>query len=364
MHKNKINILFICPYPIGQSPSQRFRFEQYFHSLQIHGFLLEVRPFLTLSAWQILYERGNLLRKVTGVLRGFIDRLITIPSVWNFDFVFIHREATPIGPPWFEWVISKVLQKKIIYDFDDAIWLPTISEENKLISKLKWHSKVKSICKWSHVVSCGNKYLYDYAKQFSANVVLNPTTIDSDNLHNPALYAQGLKSNKLTIGWTGSHSTLKYLDLILPALQSIEKKFSDQLRFVIIADKKPSFVLSSLHFVKWSKETEIQDLLQFDIGLMPLPDDVWAKGKCGFKALQYLALEIPTLASPVGVNCAIIDNGINGFLCGSLGQWVENTEKLINDIELRKKMGIHGREKIKNHYSVASNLFNFLSIFE
>lgn len=364
MRKNKISILFICPYPTGQSPSQRFRFEQYFDALQDIGFHLEVRPFLTLSGWQILYERGKLIRKVISVLRGFIHRLIAIPSVCNFDFIFIHREATPIGPPWFEWIVSKVLQRKIIYDFDDAIWLPAISDENKLVSKLKYNSKVKAICKWSHAVSCGNTYLLEFAKQFNVNTILNPTTIDSDNLHNPTLYIEKAKSNKITIGWTGTHSTLKYINLILPAVQSMEKMFPNQLQFVIIADKKPSFVLTSLRFVSWSKETEIPDLLQFDIGLMPLTDDAWTRGKCGFKALQYLALGIPTLASPVGVNCDIIDDGIDGFLCSSLTEWEENMEKLIRDIELRNRMGKLGREKVEKHYSVASNLSNFLSLFE
>ena len=120
----------------------------------------------------------------------------------------------------------------------------------------------------------------------------------------------------------------------------------------------------SLRFVPWSKETEIQDLLQFDIGLMPLTDDVWAKGKCGFKALQYMALCIPVLASPVGVNTIIIDDHINGFLCDSTTEWEENIQTLIEDQELRKRMGEKGREKVVQHYSVESNSSNFLSLFE
>lgn len=364
MHKNKINTLFICPYPVAQSPSQRFRFEQYFDLLRVKGVSVEVHSFLNPSVWQILYKPGNSGSKVWGVLSGFAKRLLLLFSIPRFDFVFIHRETTPIGPPWFEWMVAKVFRKKIIYDFDDAIWIANTSDDNNLVSKLKWHSKVSSICKWSYAVSCGNEYLCDFAKQYNDRVFLNPTTVDTEKLHNPSLYPRKKELNKLILGWTGTHSTLKYINSILPVIQSLEKKFPNQLQFMVIADKKPAFTLSMLHFVQWSKETEIQDLMQFDIGFMPLTDDLWAKGKCGFKALQYMALGIPAVASPVGVNSQIIDDGVNGFLCHSNEQWESSLIKLISDIELRKQMGEKGRKKIVDHYSVTSNSSNFLSLFE
>lgn len=362
MHKNKITVLFICPYPVDQSPSQRFRFEQYFDLMQASGFSIEVRPFFTLAVWQILYKRGNSGRKILGVLSGFIRRFMLLFTVSKFDIIFIHREATPIGPPWFEWMVAKVLRKKIIYDFDDAIWLLNASKENIIASKLKWHSKVSSICKWSYAISCGNQYLCDFAKQFNSRVYLNPTTIDTENLHNPLLYQKKSNEGIINIGWTGTHSTLKYLEAIIPAIKTLEIQFPN-LRFVVIANTNPSCALSSFRFVPWSKETEILDLMQLDIGLMPLTDDVWAKGKCGFKLLQYLALGIPAIATPVGVNTSIIEPGVNGFLCDSLKLWEEKIKVLIESAELRKKMGESGRTKILNHYSVNSNSSIFLSLF-
>ncbi len=357
-------LLFVVPYPMGESPSQRFRFEQYLGILQAKSYRFRICSFWSLPAWRILYKSGNQLTKVIALLSGFLKRffqlLFIVPTA---DFVFIHREATPIGPPWFEWVTAKVFRKKIVYDFDDAIWLTNTSKENNLVSKLKWHSKISAVCKWSYAVSCGNQYLCDYAKQFNSRVIVNPTTIDAEQLHNPSLYPNKETSKHFTIGWTGTHSTLKYVDFIVPAIQSLEKKFG-QLKFTVIADKKPAFELSALYFVQWSKENEIQDLMQFDIGLMPLTDDIWAKGKCGFKALQYMALGIPALASPVGVNSIIIDDGTNGFLCNSLVQWEESIQKLLEDPELRNRMGTSGREKIVNNYSVESNSSNFLSLFE
>jgi glycosyltransferase involved in cell wall biosynthesis len=364
MLKNKITVLFICPYPTGQSPSQRFRFEQYFDLLHANAFSFDVHPFLSLSTWQVLYQPGNSLRKISGVLSGFAKRLLLLPFLWHYDFIFIHREATPVGPPWFEWTVAKVLGKKIIYDFDDAIWLPNTSKENSLVSILKWNSKVSSICKWSYVISCGNEYLCDFAKQFNSRVYLNPTTIDTERLHNPLRYLKKSNEDIINIGWTGTHSTLKYLETIIPVIKSLETQFPSLIRFIVIADTKPSFKFSSFHFVPWSKETEIQDLLQFDIGLMPLTNDVWSKGKCGFKLLQYLALGIPAIASPVGVNASIIEQGVNGFLCDSLEQWENKIKTLIKSSELRKKMGESGRTKIINYYSLNSNSATFLSLFE
>lgn len=364
MHKNKIRVLFICPYPISESPSQRFRFEQYFELLQGRGFSIEAHPFLSLSTWRLIYQPGNSIPKVMGVLTGFIKRVLTLFIVPRFDFIFIHREATPLGPPWFEWIASKIFRKKVIYDFDDAIWLAPTSKENSFVTKLRWPSKIESICKWSYSISCGNNYLASFAKQFNQRVIVNPTTIDVRNVHNPNLFPSMVKSDRIVIGWTGTHSTLSYLDLVVPVIQSLEKKLHNQFEFHVIADKNPNFELSSLRFIKWSKESEIQDLLKFDIGLMPLTDDLWAKGKCGFKALQYMAIGIPVIASPVGVNKNIIDEGVNGFLCKSLSQWEEKIVQLIKDQELRKRMGDAGRFKIVNNYSLDSNSGNFLSLFE
>jgi len=364
MHKNKIRLLFICPYPEGQSPSQRFRFEQYFDLLRANGFSVEVCSFLRQSAWKILYNRGKTVQKIWGVIYGFVRRFKALMSVPQFDFVFLHREATPVGPPWFEYLVAKVYRKKIIYDFDDAIWLANTSDENTIASRLKWHTKVSAICRWSYAVSCGNQYLCDYAKQYNVRVFLNPTTIDVERLHNPMLFKRKTESDQLVIGWTGTHSTLKYIAAILPVLISLAEKYPDQIQFFVIADKKPTFQLPYLKFIPWRKETEIEDLLKFDIGLMPLTEDEWAKGKCGFKALQYLALQMPVVASAVGVNASIIVHGQNGFLCSTAAEWEIALTKLIEDKMLRATMGEIGRKKVVEHYSVASNSTNFLSLFE
>ncbi|MFM7856399.1 MAG: glycosyltransferase family 1 protein, partial [Flammeovirgaceae bacterium] len=141
MQKKKL--LIICPYPIGESPSQRFRFEQYFNVLEKKEAVVITKPFYGLNTWQILYTNGHFIHKVIGIVVGFWGRLLLLSTVRKYDFIFIHREATPLGPPWFEWVAAKIFHKRIIYDFDDAIWLPNYSETNARFHRLKAYWKVR-----------------------------------------------------------------------------------------------------------------------------------------------------------------------------------------------------------------------------
>ena len=352
-------ILFLVPYPQGKAPSQRFRFEQYFAALQAQGIPYEVQSFMDDRTWEILYKPGRQLAKVLGILRGFLRRAAVLFRLQRYDYVFVHREASPIGPPVFEWLIAKVFGKKLIFDFDDAVWLPNTSEVNKVVAAVKWHHKTGAICRWSYKVSAGNAYLAAYAeKQSAKQVIVNPTTIDMEGLHNRM---QDQATGRPAIGWTGSHSTLPYLQVLVPVLQKLEEKHDFD--FVVIADKDPQLPLKSVRFVPWNKATERDDLLRFHIGVMPLVDDQWAKGKCGFKALQYMSLGIPAVVSPVGVNTTIVDHGKNGMVAATEEDWYAALATLMQDEALRIQMGAAAAEKILGNYSVSSNTPRFLALF-
>jgi len=353
-----MKILFLIPYPLASAPSQRFRFEQYLHFLKEEGHQITVSSFFGKMSWNVLYKPGNVVLKLFGFFRGIVKRKYDLFRATKADIVFIHREAAPLGPPVFEWVIARILRKKIIYDFDDAIWLPNTSKENSFVAWLKWHGKVRSTCKWSWRVSCGNKFLLDYAKQYNSNAFLNPTTIDAENLHDPDSCT---KTGVLTIGWTGTHSTAKYLLPLIPVLENLQKQFD--FRFLFICNHPPPFELSNLEFRPWKSETEISDLMEIDIGIMPLKDDQWAEGKCGFKALQYMALQIPALVSPVGVNSEIVEHGVQGFHCRTNEEWSTRISELKEDPQIRNSMGQSGRDKVVRQYSVNSNKENFLGLF-
>ncbi len=352
-----MKILFLTPYPKDVAPSQRFRFEHFLKYVEKWDF----KSFVSAHDWDLLYSQHKKARKIRIVLAGFFRRFISLFSIPCYDIIFIHRELTPFGPPVFEWIIAKVLRKKIIYDFDDAIWLPDQNMENSLWKWLKWRSKVASICKWSWKVSVGNKYLAEFVRRYNQNVVVIPTVVDTE-MHKPDthLYPSS-RGDKLCVGWTGSHSTLPYLDMILPALQKLEKKIDFE--FCVIANQDPKLPLKNYSFIKWKKETEIEDLSAFDIGVMPLPDDEWSKGKCGFKLIQYLALEIPAVASPVGVNSQIIQHEKNGLLALSGREWVESLARLIREKTLRDKLGKAGRKQITDKFSVDSQKEVFLNLF-
>lgn len=353
-----MKVVILCPYPKGKAPSQRFRFEQYITFLEEKIDITQL-SFIDEATWAILYKPGFIFKKTTGILKGFINRFLLLFTLKQYDFVFIHREASPIGPPIFEWIIAKVLNKKIIYDFDDAIWLPNTSKENKIAALIKYHSKVKLICKWSSKISCGNNYLANYASQYNKSVIVIPTTIDT-SYHKPIVYLKNV-SDPITIGWTGTHSTEKYLDQVVSILQEIESKHN--IIFKVISNHNPKLPLNSFQYTAWNKETEIEDLNTFDIGIMPLEDDVWAKGKCGFKGLQYMSLSTPTVMSPVGVNNDIIQHGKNGFLAATADEWQNTIDKLITNKTLRNEIGKNGLLTIKNNYSVDSQKVAYLNLF-
>ncbi len=351
-------ILFVCPYPFDEAPSQRFRFEQYLTILKNEGYQYQLAPFLNLKAWNLLYKSGNSLQKIFWLIFSFLKRFLLLFKLQSYEFIFIHREASPVGPPFFEWVVRFIWKKKIIYDFDDAIWLEDPSEKGSLKARLKWKSKVKSICKWSHKASCGNEYLAQFAMNYNKQVILNPTTIDTD-------YHKEIKnsnSDKIVLGWTGTHSTLPYLKNLLPVLDELAKDYEFEL--LVISNQKPDFDVHYMRFLPWRKPTEIEDLNQLDIGIMPLTDDIWSQGKCGFKLLQYMAIKKPIIASPIGVNEKILTESQAGFSAETAKDWQLAIKNLLSDTELRNDLGENGRAFIKEKYSVYSNKSHFLSLFE
>lgn len=359
--RKKVKVLFLLPYPQHKAPSQRFRVDNLLHLLDDEQMVYTIRTFLTMDTWQVLYKGGSAVRKGLGIVKGFLRRLYTtLFEVPQYDMVFIHREAAPLGPPLFEWIIAKLWGKKIIYDFDDAIWIPKTSQANSIATKLKATWKVGKICKWAHVVTVGNDYLGSYAAKHlgQSSIVKIPTVVDTVNRYNCLKQHQ---EGVLTIGWTGSHSTLFYLDSILPVIRELQESLD--FCFLVIADKKPALDLKNWKFIPWNEQTEIADLAKIDIGIMPLLPDEWSEGKCGFKLIQYMALGIPAVSSDVGVNNKIIDHKVNGFICHNDDDWKSGIVALYESAALRREFGAAAREKIVREYSITSIASDFRKVF-
>jgi glycosyltransferase involved in cell wall biosynthesis len=354
--KNKV--LLICPYPIGKAPSQRFRFEQYLSFLEENGFEITAKPFIDLNTWDLLYKPGFFLQKTVGMLKSTMKRFLLLFSLKKYDFIFMHREAMQFGPPIIEFIICKILKKKVLYDYDDAIWLKNHSDSNALLSFTKWYSKVNSICSWVDTIQCGNEYLASFAKKHNSKVFIIPTSIDTISKHNKII---DYERETISIGWTGSHSTMHYLDFIVPVIKELESKYA--INFIVISDRNPEYDLKSLHYYKWNKDTEIEDLALIDIGIMPLKQNEWSEGKCAFKGLQYMSLGISTVMSPVGMNNQLINNGENGYLAESIQDWLDALTKLIENRELRRKIGLAGNQTVLKYYSVEALKNSYLEIF-
>lgn len=342
-------ILFIAPHRPDRSPSQRFRFEQYLDFLKENGWKYDFSYLISKKDDQFFYKKGFLLKKIWVIIKSAFKRFSDLRKAGKYDVVFIQREAFPTGSTYFERRFSK--KTKVIYDFDDAIWLSNVSDANKKWNWLKNPEKTKEIIRCADLIFAGNQYLANYAKKFNKNIVIVPTTIDTKS-YKPM---PKTPSNKITIGWSGSITTIQHFEYAEAVLIDLVKKYGDKLHIKVIGDKNYTNENFPVEALPWKAETEIRELCSFDIGIMPLPDDEWAKGKCGLKGLQYMALAVPTIMSPIGVNDEIIQDGENGFLASSKEEWIEKISLLIEDSNLRTSIGEKGRATVEEKYSINAN---------
>lgn len=353
-----MNVLVLAPYLQDTVPGQRFRIEQWARILRPLGVNFHFVPFESEELKLVWHTEGRHARKIRELFQGFYRRmrvLATLEKRW--DVIFLFRELLPIGPPFLE----RLLARKgipIVYDFDDAIFLPDVSEANRQFGWLKWPQKTGLICRLSTHVIVGNRYLRDYVLEHTDRVSVTPTTIDTDSYTlKESAKIQGLP----VIGWSGSLTTLKHLRTVEGALKALKRSLDFRLKVV----GSEAFSISGLEVESkgWNAGSEIDDLKSFDIGIMPLPDDAWSRGKCGLKALQYMAVGVPTVVSPVGVNTEIIEDGKNGFLASSYNEWVERLFTLATDEGLREEFAASGRKTVEERYAAKVQAPRVLEIF-
>jgi len=351
-----MKILFLVPYPT-EGPSNRFRVEQYLPYLNKAGYRYSLSPFWTRKAYSILYNNGAYFRKLFYFFVGTFRRIVDILTISGYDIVFIHREAYPIGPPFFEWLTHR-FKKPIIFDFDDAIFLQNYNPVNKIYRFFKFPSKIKYIIKMSSAVIVANNFLKEYAEKYNKSVFIIPTSIDTSK------FTIAKRNNRqVTIGWIGSQTASSYLEIIFGAMQKLSEEYDFILK-IIGADKNISIPGVEIENKKWSLKNEIEDFQSIDIGIYPLPDSLWARGKSAFKAIQYMSMGIPVVASPVGMNREVIQNGVNGFLANSDEEWIDKISLLIENKDLRAKIGLTGRKAVEEKFSLKVNAPKFLEIIK
>ena len=353
-------ILFLAHHRIDRSPGQRYRFEQFFDYLEFKGIQCYLANIINEQDEKALYHSKNILKKIKIALNSYKRRWIQTSKIQNFDLIVIYREVLPTKSIFFE---NYIYKKKvpIVYDFDDAIWVKDVSDANKKISFLKDEKKIQKILPLCKHVTCGNQYLANFAKKFNANVTIIPSTVDTEK-YRPLKFDKN--SKLIRIGWVGSHTTVKHFEMLKDVYIKLKKKYKNQIEFRLIGDENYQNKELEISGIKWENEKEVELFNSFDIGIMPIPDNEWSKGKCGMKGLLYMSVGVPTIMSGIVMNKKIIQNGKNGFLANSPSEWVDLLSKLIENQDLRKKIGQAGRETVLKNYSknvVKETYFNLYS---
>jgi len=326
-----------------QTASSRIRVFQYLPYLESEGIDYSVHiynPCIRITG------DGKITARIVMALT-FIKIILFLTASFFFKIVFIQKLYLP---KWSVWILS-FLNKNIIYDFDDAIYM---RDDNCMLPSKYLKRFNYSISKASLVITTDNEENRNYAKQFCSNVLTITGPIDCEKYKSANTKQTGKVIN---IGWIGSGTTTKYLLLIKDALINLKQKYQEDICFITIgADEDQLKGLPVINY-PWNMATEVELLRKFDIGIMPLPDDNWSKGKGGYKLLQYMAMGIPSVASPVGINGQIIDNGHTGLLAYNSDDWIEKISVLIQNRLLMNNLGKKAREiALKNysleHYSV------------
>ncbi len=331
-----MKVIYLSKYSsIG--PSSRYRIYQYLPYLAEHGIDVNVMPLLKDRYFGIIKMESFIVKNILKIFYAiyrYINRFFDVLKAGKYDLVVVEHQAFPYLPFFLDYIV-KILNKNIILEFDDAIYLTHPKKMPKMIR----------MCK---AVIVGNDFLKDYAVKYNQNVMVVPTVID---MRRYVKKGQGVRvkgQGKLTICWIGLAYNIDYLK----QLTDVFRKLSDKITLKIISNKGVEIEGVNIIFKKWGFETEVEEIQSSHIGIMPLKDDEWSRGKCGLKLLQYMAAGIPSIASPIGVNNEIILDGVNGFLASSEDEWYEKILRLCEDYNLRRKIGLEGRKTVEEKYSI------------
>ncbi|MBI9082609.1 MAG: glycosyltransferase family 4 protein [Desulfobacterales bacterium] len=336
-------------------PSSRLRFYQYLPYLKEHGIDVEVAPLLGSKYIEDLY-RGK-KRNYASILRAYLQRIGYLTRSRRFDLIWIEYEILPWLPEWCERVLN-ALNIPYIVDYDDAIFHRYEMNPNRMVRSFLKH-KIDRIMGQADVVVAGNGYLADRAKQAGAKrIVQLPTVVDLDRYR--AEPSNG--SPIFKIGWIGTPSTAGYLQLAETAITEVCGE--PNTRLVLVGSGPIQLNGLDVEIRPWTEDTEAMDILDFDVGIMPMPSNSWTRGKCGYKLIQYMACSRSVVASRVGVNPEIVENGVHGFLVERTEEWVTALKTLRENHQLRKDMGRRGRHRVEQTYCLQVTAPRLLSLIQ
>jgi glycosyltransferase involved in cell wall biosynthesis len=320
------------------------------------GIRLEYAVFETDRLHEIIYQPGRYAEKAGEMARGFARLAGRVRRLDGIDAVLVNREAALIGPALLErWVHRRDVP--LIYHLDDPLYIPYRSPSNGLMSYLKFFGKVKTLCRLSRTVIANSPSNVAFARQHNANVWEIPSVVDARRYDGWRPHAG---NGHVTVGWTGSATTGQNLQVIRGPLAEIGRREEVRLRFIGGVPELPEVTFETR---PWRAETEVEDLREFDVGLLPLPLTEWTPHKFYLKLVQYMALGIPAVATPLGANSAVIDDGETGFLARDEREWTAILERLIADPELRERVGRRAAEKAAERYTLQANADRVVAAF-
>ena len=307
---------------------------------------------------KIVYKKGMFLQKTFWTFAGYVRRIYDLLRIRNYDVVYTFLWVAPFAPPVFE-KLTRKLARKMIYDIDDLVFLNPPSSTNPLIHYLRSPKNHISLMKSAdHVITC-TPYLDSFVRRYNQHTTDISSTINTDLYKPKKDYSV---KEKFIIGWSGSHSTSKYLHLLDDVFRELAKTCSFKL--LVMGDE--NFFLEGVETetLPWKESYEVEVISRFDVGVYPLPDEEWVLGKSGLKALQYMAAGIPTVATAIGTIFRIIKNGENGFLVNSKEEWKAVLSQLMKDQQLRERIGQKAAITVEDQYSINANKTVYLSILD
>jgi glycosyltransferase involved in cell wall biosynthesis len=334
----------LVPYPLDTAPSQRFRLEQWAPHLARDGIHVTFRPFVDRRLMAVLHGSGSVVAK-GGLMLAALARRAREVARLDCDAVVVHRAACLAGPPVLERIVAA--SRPLIFDFDDAIFLLDTSRANRRFGRLKCPGKTATLCRISTHVTAGSGHLADYARGHSAEVSVVPSSVDTER-YRPRSNHDGRE--RVVVGWMGSATSQVHLERFAPVLREIVARRPVELR--VVSATPPNLPGIPHAWTRWSADGETAALAGFDIGIMPLTDDSWSRGKCAMKALQYMGMGVPTVAGCVGANAEVVTHGHDGFLAATPEDWVTQVTALIDAPTLRARIGTAGRRTVEERYSM------------
>lgn len=351
-----MRVLFVIPHPI-EGPSSRFRVYQYIPYLEANGVECTIRPFVESAQVAEFYRDGNTGRKIALTLGGLARRFGDVALARHHDVVFILREAFALGPAFVEAALSR-FGGPMVFDFDDAIYIPSLVHTS-IVDRLRDWSKPSRVIARADTVIAGSQYLAEYARRTAkGRVTVLPTVVDH-KVYTPRPELRD--ENRVTIGWIGTPRGSAYVADMKPVFKALHARHSN-LRFIFIGCAKFEPEGLPVEFRDWSLAREPQDINEFDIGIMPLTDDEETRGKCGFKLIQYMSSGVAAVGSPVGANNEIIEHGISGLLAGPAPEWQAALSRLVMDREFRTRLADAGRARAISQYSLEQTAPKMLQI--